>query len=84
MALVISLGIALLRIDPITLLFWANVLSGVLAPVLVCYLFIVGNNAKIMRKQRFGLYTNIGLVLTIIVMSVAALLLFYVLFTGQH
>jgi NRAMP (natural resistance-associated macrophage protein)-like metal ion transporter len=82
-ALLISLVMALLGLDPIQLLFWANVLSGVLAPVLVVYLLMVGNNRKIMGKERLGVLTNIGLVLTTLVMFVAAVLLFYGLATGQ-
>src|SRR5439155_12362557 len=34
-ALVVSLVVTLLRFNPIQLIFWANVLSGILAPVLV-------------------------------------------------
>lgn len=82
-ALVISLALALLRIDPITLLFWANVLSGVLSPILVVYLLLIGNNRKIMQNQRLGFWTNIGLVLTFCVMTSAAFLLFYGLATGH-
>jgi Mn2+/Fe2+ NRAMP family transporter len=55
----------------------------VLAPVLVIYLIIVGNNRKIMGQQRLGVLTNIGLVLTTLVMFAAAILLFYGLATGQ-
>jgi hypothetical protein len=73
----------LLRLDPIKLIFWANVLSGVLAPVLVVYLIVIGNNRKIMQKYRLGLITNIGLVMTALVMFTAAILLFYGLATGQ-
>jgi Mn2+/Fe2+ NRAMP family transporter len=82
-ALLVSLIMALLGLDPIQLLFWANVLSGVLAPVLVVYLLMVGNNRKVMGKQRLGVLTNIGLVFTALVMFTAALLLFYGLATGQ-
>lgn len=82
-ALLASLTMALLGLNPIQLLFWANVLSGVLAPVLVIYLIIVGNNRKIMGQQRLGVLTNIGLVLTTLVMFAAAILLFYGLATGQ-
>ena len=82
-ALVLSLVLALLRLDPIKLLFWANVLSGVLAPILVIYLIMIGNNRKIMQKQRLGLLTNIGLVVTALVMFTAAILLFYGLLTGH-
>ncbi len=74
---------AFLGFDPIQLLFWANVLSGVLAPILVIYLVVVGNNRKIMKDQRLGWITNVGLVLTALLMFAAAALLFYGLFTGQ-
>jgi Mn2+/Fe2+ NRAMP family transporter len=82
-AMLISLVIALLRFDPVQLMFWANVLNGVLAPILVVYLIIVGNNRKIMRDRQVGWITNAGLVLTAIVMFTAAILLFYGLATGQ-
>jgi NRAMP (natural resistance-associated macrophage protein)-like metal ion transporter len=82
-ALLISLVIALLRFNPISLLFWANVLSGVLSPVLIVYLIVLGNNRKIMRNEPFSLITNIGLVLAALVMFAAAVLLFYGLATGQ-
>jgi NRAMP (natural resistance-associated macrophage protein)-like metal ion transporter len=82
-ALVVSMVLALLRLDPIKLIFWANVLSGVLAPILVVYLVMIGNNRKIMHKQRLGLLTNIGLMVTALVMFAAAILLFYGLITGQ-
>jgi len=82
-ALGVSLVLALLHFDPIKLIFWANVLSGVLSPFLVVYLLIVGNNRKIMRNQRFSLLTNIGLLVTAVLMFAAATLLFYGLATGQ-
>jgi Mn2+/Fe2+ NRAMP family transporter len=63
-ALVIGLIIAVLGFDPIQLMFWVNVLQGVLSPVLVVLLILVGNNRKIMGVQRFGPAQNIGLGLT--------------------
>lgn len=82
-ALVVSMALALVHIDPIQLLFWANVLNGVLTPVLVVFVLLVGNNRKIMSDQRLGLPTNIGLVVAFLVIAAAALLLFYGLLTGQ-
>jgi NRAMP (natural resistance-associated macrophage protein)-like metal ion transporter len=82
-ALVVSMALALIRLDPIKLIFWANVLSGVLAPILVVYLFVIGNNRRIMQKHRLGLITNIGLLMTALVMFAAAILLFYGLATGK-
>lgn len=82
-ALVVSLILALLRLDPIQLMFWANVLQGVLSPVLVVFLLLVGNNRKIMRRYRLGRLTNAALILTALVMFAASALLFYGLITGQ-
>jgi Mn2+/Fe2+ NRAMP family transporter len=82
-AIVVSLVIALLHFDPIRLIFGANVLSGVLAPVLIVYLIMIGNNRKIMRNQQLGLITNIGLVAAALLMFTAAIFLFYGLATGQ-
>jgi NRAMP (natural resistance-associated macrophage protein)-like metal ion transporter len=82
-ALIIGLIMALIGLDPIKLLFWANVLSGVLAPVLVIFLIILGNNRKIMQGQCLSWITNLGLILTVVVMLAAAILLFYGIATGQ-
>ncbi len=82
-ALVVSMAIALIHLDPIKLIFWANVLSGVLAPILVIYIIVIGNNRKIMQKHQLGFITNIGLITTALVMIMAAILLFYGMATGQ-
>jgi NRAMP (natural resistance-associated macrophage protein)-like metal ion transporter len=82
-ALIVSLIVALLGFDPIQLMFWANVLQGILAPVLIVFLFLVGNNRKIMRTNRLGPFTNVGLVVIALVMTTATVLLFYGLLTGQ-
>jgi Mn2+/Fe2+ NRAMP family transporter len=82
-ALAVGLIIAVLGFDPIQLMFWVNVLQGVLSPVLVVLLILVGNNRKIMGVQRFGLAQNAGLAVTALVMFSATALLFYGLLTGQ-
>lgn len=82
-ALVISLILALLRFDPIALLFWVNVLQGVLSPALVILIAFAANNRTIMGKARVAWYTNLGLIATAAVMSAAALLLIAGLLTGQ-
>ncbi|HZR44780.1 MAG TPA: divalent metal cation transporter [Ktedonobacteraceae bacterium] len=83
MALVVSLIMALLRLDPIRLMFWANVLSGVLVPILIGYLIVLSNSRKIMGKLRIGWATNAGLVLTFLVTGAGTALLFYSLLTGR-
>jgi Mn2+/Fe2+ NRAMP family transporter len=82
-ALLVSLVVAFVGIDPVQLMFWANVLQGVLSPVLVVLLLLVGNSRAIMGSYRLGRLTDIGLILIGLVMSAAAILLFYGLFFGR-
>jgi Mn2+/Fe2+ NRAMP family transporter len=82
-SLLVSLALALLRFDPIQLMFGANVLQGILAPVLVVFLILVANNRRIMRGKRLSRLTNACLVLTAVVMTAASVLFFIGLFTGQ-
>ncbi len=82
-ALVIGLIIALIGIDPIRLIFWANVLAGVMAPLLVIVILFVGNNRTIMKGQRLSQLNNFGLVLIAVILVVAVALLLYGLITGQ-
>jgi len=81
--LAVSLSLALIGLDPVHLMFWANVLQGVLSPVLVVLLVVIGNSRGIMGKNKLGLVTNTGLVVAAIVMFSASALLFYGLASGQ-
>ena len=80
--LIVGLAVALLHGNPIQLIFWANVLVGVLAPILVISVIVVGNNRKAMRNQVFRLPTNCFLILTATILIAADLLFFYGLLTG--
>ncbi len=82
-ALVVGLVVALIGIDPIKLIFWANILAGVMAPILVITILLVGNNRKIMKGERLSLLNNFGLLLIAAILVVAVVLLFYGLMTGQ-
>ncbi len=82
-ALVVGLIVALIGINPIQLIFWANVLAGVMAPLLVIVILLVGNNRTIMKGQRLSLLNNFGLVLIAVILVVAVVLLLYGLITGQ-
>lgn len=82
-SIVVGLGIALLRIDPIKLIFWANIIAGVMAPFLVIAILLVGNNRTIMKNQRLSLLNNVGLGLIVIILAIAVFFLFFGLFTGQ-
>ena len=82
-ALAVSLLLALLRLDPIQLMFGANVLQGMLSPILVVFLLLVGNNRRIMRKERLSRVTNICLAVTALLMFAATALLLVGIVTGQ-
>jgi NRAMP (natural resistance-associated macrophage protein)-like metal ion transporter len=81
--LAVSLLLALIGLDPVHLMFWANVLQGILSPVLVVLLVIIGNSRVIMGKNKLGLVTNVGLAAAAIIMFGTSALLFYGLATGQ-
>lgn len=82
-ALIGSMIMALMGIHPIQLIFWANIISGILAPVLVAYLLIIANNRKIMGKYTVSWLTNLWLGLTMLVLVAGVILLCYGLLTGH-
>lgn len=82
-SLVVSLVVALLHVEPIQLIFWANVLVGVLAPILVIAVIVVGNNHTLMRNRPLGRLTNCFLALTAIILIATAILFFYGMLTGS-
>jgi NRAMP (natural resistance-associated macrophage protein)-like metal ion transporter len=77
----LSSGIGMLinfvGINPIDALFWTAVINGVLAPPLLALVMHIANNDKVMGKDRTGfLVSSLGW-LTVAVMSVAAVALFF-------
>ena len=81
---VVALVITLLRVDPIKLIFWSNIVAAIVAPVLVIAILLIGNHRVIMKNQRLSLLNNIGLALIALVLIIGAVLLFYGLATGAH
>ena len=81
-ATVVALVMTLLRVDPITLIFWLNIVAALIAPLLLIAILLVGNHPTIMKKQRLNLLHNFSLVLIVLILIVAAVLLFYGLATG--
>jgi Mn2+/Fe2+ NRAMP family transporter len=82
-SLLVGLALAMLRVDPIKLSFYANVFTGVLAPIMVIYLLAIGNSRKIMGEHKLGWLTNFFLALTALVLVAGSALFFYGLATGQ-
>lgn len=80
----VGTGIALLKINPIHLIFWANVTAAMMAPPLVIAIVLIGNNRKIMKGQCLSLLHNIGLMVIILILIGAVGLLLYNMATGQN
>ena len=82
-SLLVGMAFALLRVDPIKLSFYANVFTGVLAPIMVVYLMTIGNSRKIMGEHKLRWLTNFFLAVTALVLIAGSVLFFYGLATGQ-
>ncbi|MDP2656339.1 MAG: Nramp family divalent metal transporter [bacterium] len=76
LALLVGLMLNFIGLDPIKMLLWTAVLNGVIAPILLTFILLVGNNTKIMGKWRSGLWSNIGMTATILVMTGAIVVSF--------
>ncbi len=82
-AMSVSLAVALIGFDPIQLMFWANVLQGVLSPALIVLILLLGNRRAVMKGYRFGRRLNATLGLMALIMFAATALLIYGMVTGQ-
>ena len=65
-----------LKIPPVTALFWAAVINGILAPPLLVIIMLVSNNGKVMGTRVNGLLTNFIGWATVAVMAAASLGIF--------
>jgi Mn2+/Fe2+ NRAMP family transporter len=81
-ATIVAVAMTLLGVDPIQLIFWANIVAAIVAPLLVVTILAVGNRRAIMKDQRLGLVHNLALLLVVLILVAAAGLLFYGLATG--
>jgi len=81
-ATVVALTMTLLRVDPIALIFWSNIVAALIAPVLLISILLVGNHRAIMQNQRLRPLHNASLVLIAVILMAAAVLLFYGVATG--
>jgi NRAMP (natural resistance-associated macrophage protein)-like metal ion transporter len=82
-ALVVGLILTFLGIHPIQLIFWSNIVTAFIAPLLVMAILLVGNHRAIMKGQRLSLLHNCGLVLITLILLAGSVLFFYQLATGQ-
>ena len=72
-----------MQFDPIKLSFYANIFTGILAPIMVIFLMVIGNSHKIMGEYKLGRLTNFFLAITALVLVASSVLFFYGLATGQ-
>jgi hypothetical protein len=79
-SLILGLSLNYIGITPIQGLIYAAILYGLTAPVLIAIILHIANNKKVMGKYTNGKVTNILGVLTLIVMTVAAIALLYLQF----
>ena len=72
----IGLAISFLRINPIKILFYSQVFSGLLAPFLLVLIMLISGNQKIMGKYKNSFWTNTLGWLTTVIMFLAGAAIF--------
>lgn len=83
LATLVGLSINFLGIDPIQALIFTAVFNGVAAIPLLFMIAKVSNNQDIMGEYKNSWLSNAGLRIACVVMTIAALFLFYALLTNQ-
>jgi Mn2+/Fe2+ NRAMP family transporter len=81
--LILGLSLNYVGITPIQSLIYTAILYGLTAPVLIAIILHISNNKKIMGKNVNGRTTNILGFLALIIMTVAAVALMYLQFSGE-
>jgi Mn2+/Fe2+ NRAMP family transporter len=77
----LGLSLNYIGISPIKALIYTAILYGITAPVLIAIILHISNNKAIMGEYVNNKTANIMGFLTLIIMSVAAILLLYFQFT---
>lgn len=85
MAVSLLLGLSLdyIGISPVQALIYSAILYGLTAPVLIAIVLHIANNQKIMKEHTNTKLMNILGVITLVLMSLAAVLLVYLLLRGD-
>lgn len=77
MSLVLGLLINYVGISPIKALLWSAILYGLTAPVLIAIILHIANNKDVMVEFTNNKFSNFMGFSALILMSIAALILFY-------
>ncbi|MBZ5855488.1 NRAMP family divalent metal transporter [Flavihumibacter profundi] len=81
-SLLIGLSLDFLGVSPIKALLYTAISYGLTAPVLIAIILHIGNNKKIMQEHTNSKLSNILGFITLILMTIAAIALIYLLFTS--
>jgi Mn2+/Fe2+ NRAMP family transporter len=81
-SLILGLSLNYIGLSPIKALIYSAILYGLTAPVLIAIILHISNNKKIMGKHTNGKTSNILGFATLVLMTVAAVILVYMQLTG--
>lgn len=77
----LSLGfgalLSLIRIKPMAMLYYSQVLQGVLTPILLIFLILISNNPKVMGKHTNGFWANLIGWATVVIMLAFSVTMFW-------
>jgi NRAMP (natural resistance-associated macrophage protein)-like metal ion transporter len=82
-SLLIGLGINYIGINPVQALIYTAILYGLTSPILIAIILHISNNKKIMGKFTNGKRSNILGVITLVMMTISAIVLIYFQFKGD-
>src|SRR5579862_3856920 len=81
-SLVVGLSLDFLGVSPIKALLYTAISYGLTAPIMITMVLHIGNNKKIMKKHVNSTLSNVLGLITLVIMTVAAVALIYFLLTG--
>jgi len=82
-SLILGLSLNYIGLSPIKALIYSAILYGLTAPVLIAIILHISNNKKIMGKNTNGKISNILGFTTLVLMTVAGVLLIYLQVSGK-
>jgi len=82
-SLIMGLSLNYIGISPIKALIYSAILYGLTAPVLIAIILHISNNKKIMGKNTNGITSNILGFLALFLMTLAAVILIYMLIKAK-
>ena len=76
-ATIVGLAINFLNIPPFKMLYYAAALNGLIAPILMVMILLIGNNKKVMGNHTNSLFSNwLGWIITVIMFTSGVALLY--------